>query len=297
MTPDQGTVFDERFFPASDGLRLYARDYHAGKPDIANRTPIVCLAGLSRNARDFHQFALMISSDRQAPRRVLAFDYRGRGRSEWDENKANYNLAVECDDVLTALASFGIERAIFVGTSRGGLILHMLAANKPELLAAVILNDIGPVIEAEGLQEIAAYLGRGSAPLDWDDAERILRATHGPTFPVLSEADWRDMARAIYTLKDGRIAADFDPAIALQLQGLDMTGPLPDLWPQFEAFNATPMMAIRGELSQLLSEKTLKEMARRHPTMQCCIARGQGHAPLLHKPDVLVAIADFLSKI
>ncbi|MBD9371619.1 alpha/beta hydrolase [Rhizobium sp. ARZ01] len=276
---------------------LYVRDYRPADPSAVLRAPIVCLAGLSRNARDFDQFASMISSDSERPRRVLALDYRGRGRSGWDENKANYNLAVECDDVLTAMAAFGIERAIFVGTSRGGLILHLLAASKPDMLEAMILNDIGPVVEVAGLQEITAYLGRGSEPKDWNDAANILHSTHGPTFPALTAMDWHDMARAIYAEKDGRIVADFDPAIAEQLRALDLAKPLPELWPQFEAFKAIPVMAVRGEHSRLLSDKTLTKMARRHPGLRSCIAKGQGHAPLLHKSDIFTAITEFLRTI
>lgn len=294
FNPD--AAFEQRWFPARDGLMLHARDYRPVESDVP-RTPIICLAGLSRNSRDFHQFASMISAQGEKPRRVLGLDYRGRGRSGWDENKANYNLAVECGDVLTAMQAFDIPRAIFIGTSRGGLILHMLAASRPELLEAVILNDIGPMIEAEGLRDIAAYLGRGREPNDWNDAADILRVTHGPTFPALTEADWHDMAAAIYAERNGRIKPDFDPAIATQLRTLDLSQPLPDLWPQFHALTATPLLAIRGEHSRLLSERTLREMARRHPAMRRCMAGGQGHAPLLHKPDVFAAIVDFLDKI
>ncbi|MDR6757287.1 pimeloyl-ACP methyl ester carboxylesterase [Mycoplana sp. BE70] len=293
MTLDRDSAFEQCWFPARDGLMLHARDYRRDAPGI----PVICLPGLSRNARDFHQFASMISAQKEKPRRVLALDYRGRGRSDWDENKANYNLAVECEDVLTAMQVFDIARAIFIGTSRGGLILHLLAASRPELLEAVILNDIGPAIEAEGLREIATYLGRHSEPKDWNDAASILRATHGSTFPALTETDWHDMAVAIYAEKDGRLTSDFDPAIAAQLRALDLSQPLPELWPQFDAFTAKPLLAIRGEHSRLLSEATLREMARRHPAIRRCTARGQGHAPLLHKPDAFAAIADFLDTI
>lgn len=296
MLAERETAFEQRWFPARDGLMLHARDYRPADQD-APGAPIVCLAGLSRNGRDFHQFASLISAHGKRSRRVLALDYRGRGRSGWDENKANYNLAVECEDVLTAMEAFDIARAIFIGTSRGGLILHLLAAAKPELLEAVILNDIGPAIETEGLKEITAYLGRRPEPKDWNDAAGILRATHGSAFPALTQTDWHEMAMAIYTEKDGQIAPDFDPAIATQLRALDFSQPLPDLWPQFDAFTPTPLLAIRGEHSRLLSVATLNEMARRHPAMRRCTARGQGHAPLLHKPDVYAAIADFLGSL
>ncbi|WP_183807153.1 alpha/beta fold hydrolase [Mycoplana azooxidifex] len=291
MTAETSQPYRERFFFARDGLRLHARDYPPAIPDDS-RAPIVCLAGLSRNARDFHPFACTIADE--LGRRVVALDYRGRGRSEVDANKANYTLAVECADVETALEALGIENAVFVGTSRGGLILHLLAVAAPHRLKGVILNDIGPVIEPKGLQEIAAYLNRPQTPGNWEEAAAILRNTHGAAFPALSQDDWHDMAHAIYVERDGAIVADFDPAIARQLLAVDLTGPLPDLWAQFDAFRPFPMLAIRGEHSSLLSPGTLAAMARRHPRLTTFTAAGQGHAPLLHKPDVLAAIKDFL---
>lgn len=293
MTAEASDCFADIFFSSPDGLKLYARDYRPANAD-ATGAPIVCLAGLSRNSRDFHLFAAAISQSLR--RRVVALDYRGRGRSQRDANTQNYTIAVEAADVVAALDALGIERAAFVGTSRGGLILHGLAVAVPRRIERVVLNDIGPVIEAEGLQEIAAYLSRSETPKNWDDAAEILRRVHGAAFPALSAADWSDMAHAIYVEQEGRIAADFDPAIAEQLAAMDLTGPLPDLWAQFQAFDAVPLMAIRGEHSRLLSKATLAEMQIRHPGLASHVADGQGHAPLLHRPDVLAAIGDFLGK-
>ncbi|PTM98715.1 alpha/beta fold hydrolase [Mycoplana dimorpha] len=290
-------MFDEHQLPAPDGLLLYARDYRSRDPAAARRTPVVCLAGLSRNCRDFHPLASLIAAGDDSGRRVITLDYRGRGRSAWDGEKANYNLSVECSDVLAVMTALGIDRAAFIGTSRGGLILHLLAATRPEAVAAVVLNDIGPVIEAEGLREIARYLGGDERPRSWDEAAGILRKTHGAAFPALTDADWQDMARAIYAERDGRIVADFDPAIAAQLRTLDLSRPLPDLWPQFDAFRAMPLMAIRGEHSRLLSAETFAAMATRQPHLRGYTARGQGHAPLLHKPDVFTALLDFLRDV
>lgn len=290
-------MFDEHHLPASDGLMLYARDYRPHDPAAVRRTPVICLAGLSRNCRDFHPFASMIVAGEESCRRVIALDYRGRGRSAWDEDKSNYNLIVECNDVLAVMTALGIDRAAFIGTSRGGLILHLLATTRPEAIAAVILNDIGPVIEADGLREIASYLGGDERPRSWDEAAAILRRTHGAAFPALTDADWQEMARAIYVEQHGRLVADFDPAIAAQLQMLDLSRPLPDLWPQFDAFWAMPLMAIRGEHSRLLSAEAFAAMATRHPHLRACTAAGQGHAPLLHKPDVFTTLMDFLRDV
>ncbi|SOC39931.1 pimeloyl-ACP methyl ester carboxylesterase [Rhizobium subbaraonis] len=295
MNEETARCFDEIVFTATDGLSLYARDYQAISAGEAGKAAVICLAGLSRNSRDFHHFAIAVRE--RTGRRVVAIDYRGRGRSAWDDNKANYNIATECGDVLSALSALSVDRAVFVGTSRGGLILHVLASSRPDLMAGAILNDIGPVIEPAGLREIARYLNRGERPRDWTQAEGILRTTHGANFPVLSDEDWRDMAEAVYVEKDGGIHADFDPAIAQHLLTLDFESPLPNLWAQFEAFGKMPLMAISGEHSTLLSAQTLAEMSRRHPGLRRHLATGQGHAPLLHRRDVFSAVVDFIQSI
>jgi pimeloyl-ACP methyl ester carboxylesterase len=273
--------FTEKFYQSSDGLRLYARDY-SPVGGSSTRLTIVCLPGLTRNARDFHELALLLSRDASSPRRVVALDYRGRGRSDRDENKANYNVVVECGDVIAACAALDIERAIFIGTSRGGLNLHLLAGVKPELIAGIIFNDIGPVIEPTGLMAIRDYLNRDRKPLSWGEAVDILKENHGVSFPALGLADWEDMAQAIYREQNGVPVADYDPVIAEQLKMIDFSDPLPDLWPQFEALRSIPLLLIWGANSNLLSKHTVDEMVKRHPGMVLLTAQGQGHAPLLH---------------
>ncbi|NKK98892.1 alpha/beta fold hydrolase [Rhizobium leguminosarum bv. viciae] len=286
--------FQERFYTSSDGLRLYARDYRPDQAATTGRLPVICLPGLTRNTRDFHPLALLLSRDTTAPRRVIALDSRGRGNSAWDENKANYNLAIEAGDVLAACTAFGIERAIFVGTSRGGLILHLIAATRPDLLEAVILNDIGPVLEAEGLARIRDYLNSGRKPADWNEAADILKENHGASFAALAEEDWREMALALYRDIGGRPVADFDPAIAEALKSIDFSQPLPDLWGQFESLSRLPLMLIRGENTSLLSQETAGEMARRHSRLILHAAERQGHAPLLHLGNIPMTIRAFL---
>lgn len=283
------------FYTSSDGLRLYARDYRPDQAAAAGRLPVICLPGLTRNTRDFHPLALLLSRDTTMPRRVIALDSRGRGNSAWDENKANYNLAIEAGDVLAACAALGIERAIFIGTSRGGLILHLIAATRPDLLEAVILNDIGPVLEAEGLARIRDYLNGGRKPADWNEAADILKENHGASFAALAEEDWREMALALYRDIGGRPVADFDPAIAEALKSIDFSQSLPDLWGQFESLSRLPVMLIRGESTLLLSQETAGEMARRHSRLILHAAEGQGHAPLLHLGNIPTTIRAFLA--
>ncbi|MQB43660.1 alpha/beta hydrolase [Rhizobium sp. ICMP 5592] len=295
MSSDDESGFVARTISAPDGLKLHARDYGHDESPAFSTPPVICLPGLTRNSRDFHQLALLLSRDPIAPRRVLTLDARGRGLSAWDDDKSHYNLAVEAQDVFAMCAALDIPRAVFIGTSRGGLVLHLLAASHPNLLKAIVLNDIGPILEKEGLGDIRDYLNRDRKPADWSEAVDILRENHGVTFSALAEEDWRDMARAIYTVKDTKIVTDYDPAIAAQMQALDLEAPLPDLWPQFEAFRDIPLMVIRGENSKLLTTATVEEMARRHPGMTVKIALGQGHAPILHLGDIPAAIKDFLA--
>lgn len=296
-----GSNYDHGFqsfdFNALDGLRLHARDYGGDEPATLDQLPLICLPGLTRNSRDFHQLALILSKDTVSPRRVITLDYRGRGLSQWDPDRSHYNLLVEANDVLSLCSTLGVSQAAFVGTSRGGLILHMLAATRPELLGAVILNDIGPALERQGLEQIRDYLSSGRSPQDWKDAADILKEIHSPGFPALAEEDWHDMAQALYRDIDGSIVADFDPAIAEQMRLLNMNKLGPDLWPQFEGFASAPLMVIRGENTALLSVETLAEMKRRHPRMTAMTVPGQGHAPILHLDDIPDRIGAFLSSV
>lgn len=290
------TTFTSRFFSAPDGLQLHARDYDPGE-NGKGRLPVVCLPGLSRNARDFHPFALAISGDAATPRRVVALDYRGRGLSAHDGDPANYNVGIECRDVIVACAALGIQRALFVGTSRGGLILHILAALQPDLIAGAVLNDIGPQIEAGGLMEIRDYLSRNAHPASFVEAAEGLRRLHGPTFPALADSDWLDMADAIYVEKDGLIIADHDPRLADQLQAIDFAKPLPTLWPQFDLLVQKPLLVVRGEHSRLFSPQTMARMAACGPSVETVTAEGQGHAPLLHHPALLPQVKAFLDRL
>ena len=292
-----GAGFRDVHYTSRDGLRLHVRDYPAC--ETAERLPLICLPGLTRNVRDFHKLALILSGQSHSepvasPRRIVSFDYRGRGASQWDREPKNYNLAVETDDVLDGLAALGIHRAGFLGTSRGALIIHMLAAVRPTILAAAILNDAGPVIEGAGLAQIKAYLTRLPPPKDRADARRLLREAHGGSFTALGDKDWAEMADAIYAERKGKLVGDYDPALVDQLAGIDFNTPLPTLWPQFDGLRDIPLMTIRGENSQLLSERTVEEMKARHPAMDVVIVAGHGHAPILHLAGLPGRIPGFL---
>lgn len=286
MTP----AFAEHRFTSSDGLSLSARIY-----GIDPAQPVVvCLAGLTRNTRDFHGLSEQLSGKGF---RVVAFNSRGRGDSERAREAAEYNILTEAEDVLAGLTAFGIAHAGFIGTSRGGLILHFLNSMRPSALKAVVLNDIGPEIEPDGLLLIRRYLQTAPRPTSWAEAAEVQKAIHGKLFPALSDEDWGRHAHAIYREDEkGRIVADFDPRIADTLNAITPDVPLPALWTQFAGFGGMPLMVIRGENSRLLSEKTFQEMGVRHPGAELVTVPGQGHAPHLDTGDLPERIAEFFKK-
>lgn len=284
--------FSDFFYAAPDGLKLHARVYGEAN---SGHWPVVCLPGLTRNCRDFHELALHLSG--RAARKIVAFDYRGRGQSAYDPDISHYNVGVEAGDILAGLAALEIGEAVFIGTSRGGLIIHVLGATKPSVLKAIVLNDIGPVVEADGLAHIRSYLDPSPKPKTRAEAISAQRGAHGSDFPALSAADWERMVSALYRKTEEGLMPDFDPKLIDTLAGLDLTRPLPDLWPQFEALAEIPLLAIRGANSKLLSVETLEQMRKRHPNIETITVEGQGHAPFLETGALPGAIAAFLDRV
>ena len=270
--------YRDLFVSAADGLRLYARDYG---PDTGGGLPVVCLSGLARSSEDFHELVQILSGDEIRPRRVLSLDYRGRGRSEWDKDWRNYNVKVELNDTLQVLTAAGIEKAVFVGTSRGGLITMALSAARPTLIAGAVLNDVGPVLEAEGLRRIKGYVGKLPTPRTLQEGAPILRQVSGPQFPGFTDQQWDAMARGTWREGETGLSLNYDPNLMKTLEGLNLEAPLPDLWPLFEGLKPFPILAIRGSHSDLLSAKTIQAMQTRHPRLVAVTVPGQGHAPAL----------------
>ena len=207
---DSSPGFSDYFYSAPDGLKLHARIYGE---NVRERWPVVCLPGLTRNARDFHELAMLLSHDRKRPRKVVAFDYRGRGQSAYDPNWKNYDIVVEAEDIVAGLTALGIDHAAFIGTSRGGLIIHVLVAMRPSLLKAVVLNDIGPVVESGGRAHIRAYLERPYQPKSFAEAQALQQAAHAKNFPALTDEDWARFVHALYREENGVPVLDFDPAL------------------------------------------------------------------------------------
>jgi pimeloyl-ACP methyl ester carboxylesterase len=278
------------FYTSRDGLRLFARHYSSA----SRRRPVVCVPGLTRNSRDFHALASYLSNPANpCARDVYAVDLRGRGRSARDANWQNYNIQVEMLDVLDLITVAGLREPAIIGTSRGGLIAMLMATARPASIGAVVLNDIGPVIERDGLTRIVAYTGRVPLPASWHEAAILVESMNKRTFLGLQHSDWVALARDWFDDVNGQPAHSYDQNLAKTMSLLD--GPAATLWPQFAALFYLPTLAIRGELSDVLSDRTLHEMRIRHPRLETLVVPRQGHAPLLREPPTHEAIAHFLA--
>jgi pimeloyl-ACP methyl ester carboxylesterase len=285
--------FRNRYFTSRDGLRLHVRCY--GHP-VSDVQPVVCLPGLTRNARDFHALALALSAAGPGQRQVFSVDYRGRGQSQWDADWRHYTPLVEAADVLDFLTIAGLSRVMLVGTSRGGILSMLIAAMRPRAVSAIVLNDIGPIIESLGMMRIAGYVGRAPLPASWQDAYDAVKATNRLQFPAVSDAEWQHVARALYDDLAGVPGPSYDPNLGKTLGSTSSLGRMPELWGQFKALYAVPVLVLRGEHSDILSATTVKRMQELHPNLQHLTIAGQGHAPLLRDITSIGAIQNFLDR-
>ncbi len=286
-----GELWREIHYQSHDDLRLYARFYPAAE---AGARPAVCLPGLTRNSRDFHYLASYLSNDPERPRDVYCVDYRGRGGSQYDRDWRNYTPFTEMLDTLDFMTTQDLHQAAIIGTSRGGLIAMMMAAIRPTAMGAVVLNDIGPVMETTGLARIMGYVGRTKVPRNWEDAAALLRELNERAFPALEAWQWEEMARSVFNEKNGRPAQGYDKRLARAFGAMDLSQPI-NLWPQFIALGQFPALVIRGANSDLLSAETVEEMVERHPNLRTLTVPHQGHAPLLNEPETVKTIGSFLA--
>ena len=281
--------FELRRFESRDGLQLSYRDYRGPTP---SGVTALCLHGLTRNSRDFEDLAPRLARSR----RVLCPDLRGRGLSERDSQPSRYVPATYAQDVLELLDAAGVARVAVIGTSLGGILALLLAALRPAALAGVVLNDIGPVVDPAGLARIASYVGKSAAAASWDVAAEAVQALNAPLFPEFGHADWLRFARRTYREDpDGKLRPEYDPAISEATRAGGAVPP--DLWALWSALGQVPALAIRGELSDILSEATLAEMARRKPGLEILRVAKTGHAPTLDEPECVAAIERFLLRI
>ena len=290
--------FVDTWWHSADGLRLHSRDY-PGAGDNA-RPPVLCLHGLTRNARDFDGLAASLASPEGGGWRVLCPDMRGRGQSEYAGDAMTYTPPHYVGDVLGLLETAGIDKVVVVGTSLGGLMAMGLALVARERLAGVVLNDIGPVIEAAGLAKIGGYVGADQRFASWGEGAAALCVTFGSAYPGWGTSDWLTMARRLMVEDGGMIRFDYDPRIAepfFAAATADPPPPAPDLWPGLEALGGLPLLMLRGGVSDILSAETLAEMARRLPDASALTLPGIGHAPTLDEPEAVAAIVRLLEAV
>jgi pimeloyl-ACP methyl ester carboxylesterase len=279
------------FVSAPDGLRLHVREYG---PRLAAARPVVCLPGLTRTVDDFAMLAPVLAA--AGPRRVLALDSRGRGQSEYDRNPDNYNLLVELGDLVAVLTALAVGPAVFIGSSRGGLLTMHLGIAHPTLIAGVVLHDIGPVIEPKGLARIRSYVGKLPQPRNFAEGGEILRQLFHTQFPNLTTEQWLATAERAWRPHGKALIPTYDVRIARTLAAIDIEQPLPPLWNEFDSLARVPMLVIRGENSDILSAATLAAMAVRHAGMEVIEVPGQGHVPLLDSEEIVHRLVQFVTR-
>ena len=284
-------IYSNRFWESPDGLKLHYRYYPSRSGSSQDKSPVICMHGLTRNARDFASLAPHLSEQRN----VLVPEMRGRGQSEYAKDFATYNPLTYVRDVEALLSKEGIDRFVAVGTSLGGLMTMIMASVNADRIVGAVLNDIGPEIDSEGIDRIRDYVGQGRSYPSWMHAARALADEHASSFPVFSIDDWLEMAkRGMVVQQNGRIAFDYDMNIAEPFQNDDGAAP-PNLWPALEALSDTPTLIVRGALSDLLSERTVAEMLNRLPRGTAVTVPKIGHAPLLDEQVAVDAIDALLA--
>lgn len=284
--------YQERTIAVPDALNVFVRDYPA--VGAVRGLPVICLHGLTRNSADFEVVAPRIAA---LGRRVLAFDVRGRGLSDRDPMPQRYVPPVYAADVIHVMNALGVDRAVFVGTSMGGLITMLVAVMASGRVAAGVLNDIGPVVNTSGLSRIAAYVGKTPPQEGWGALIALVKGTQGAAFPDADDAFWETMARRTgRELPDGRIAFDYDPAIA-HIFEQPAAAAAPDLTPVFMALADVPLLVVHGVLSDILLPEGVAAMKALKPDLEVVDVPRVGHAPTLEEPAAWEAMARFFARV
>jgi len=278
----------DHFYEAADGLLLYCGVLPARRP---GGLPVLCLPGLTRNSRDFTELAQRLCERHE----VLSADLRGRGRSAWDPDPRHYQLPAYVQDAWTLLKSRNVSKVVVVGTSLGGLMGMVMAAMQPQMIAALVLNDVGPEFDPAGIRRIAGYAGKLPPVSSWRDAAAQAKSVYGLALPGLSDKEWMDYAHRGYRENAARIPVpDMDPTIADAFK--NPSAAPADLWPLYSQIKGVPMLVIRGALSDLLSAATVERMVRENPDTEHITVANRGHAPLLNEPECLSAIDAFVAR-
>jgi len=281
--------WSDGYWWSNDGLRLHYRDY-AGE---ASRPPIICIPGLTRNARDFEGVAERLAGKW----RLICVELRGRGESAYAKDPMSYVPLTYLQDLEALIAELKLERFVLFGTSLGGLMTMLLAAAGNERIAGALLNDIGPDLETRGLETIRAYVGRSHNWPTWLHAARFLAEAQGDRYPDWEIDQWLVYAKRLCKLTpQGRVVLDYDMRIAepFKLPGGEAGF---DLWPAFGAMKNIPTLLLRGGLSDLLSEETMARMQAENPALQAVTVPRVGHAPTLDEPEAVAAIDKLLKRV
>jgi len=280
--------YTEHTFTNPDGLKQYYRDYNSA----GEGAPIVlCMAGLSRNTRDFAE----VASHLAATCRVIAVDQRGRGNSDWDPDPNRYRPDVYVGDMMALLSHLEISQVIAFGTSLGGIMAFMIAAMHPGTLTGTLINDIGPEIDPAGITRIKSYVGKGTPPETWADAVALVKSASFASFPKFSDEEWLWFTQKLFAEENGIPVAQYDPAISKNFDA-DNDQSAPDLWPVFDLSASIPIVVTRGVHSDILAAETLNKMAARHPDLTAITVADRGHTPLLTEPECIPAIDTLIEK-
>ncbi|MEO1044149.1 MAG: alpha/beta hydrolase [Pseudomonadota bacterium] len=283
------TDFEDGYWWSNDGLRLHFRDY-AGPAD---RPPILCMPGLTRNARDYEDVAARLAGEW----RVICVEFRGRGESAYAKDPMSYMPLTYVQDVEALLAQEKIEKFVSIGTSLGGLITMLLASMRPGRVVGALLNDVGPDISPEGLERIREYVGQGRSFPTWMHAARWLNELQGMVFPDFTLTEWLAMAKRTMKLSGGgRIVLDYDMRIAEPFQVPGGEAGV-DLWPTLAGLAEVPTLIVRGETSDIFAPETADKMRTVLNKAKLVTVPGRGHAPTLDEPVVQQAIDALLAEV
>ena len=279
-------TWTDRYWNSVDGVKLHYRDYDGNR----DRPPILCIPGLTRNARDFEPVADRFAGDW----RIIAIDLRGRGGSAFDPDPSNYKPMVYVADILKMLDQLGIADAVFVGTSLGGICTMALALGDRERIAGALLNDIGPEIDRAGVERIAGYVGTAARFASWDEAIDQVSSRNLDIYPDYSRADWDRFVRRMAREDGSAVVFDYDMAIA---GNFESAASAPEIWPLYQALDGRPVTILRGELSDLLSAQVAARMASDLPDVELVTIPRVGHAPSLDEPESLAALDRLLARV
>lgn len=282
--------WSDRYWTSRDGLKLYYRDYSGP----ADRPPVLCLHGLTRNSRDFESLAARLAGDW----RVIVPDFRGRGLSEHDPVSARYVPPTYAADILQLLDELSINEAVFVGTSLGGLVTMIVAGFAPQRIAGALLNDVGPELNDAGIERIREYVGKPLLFADWDDAAEKFAAKYPDRHPHYGHEQWVTYAKRVCRETGRGIGFDYDMSIAEPFQNVDsnVTGAA-DAWPLYRALAGRPVTILRGETSDLFSPEIAEKMRDAVPGAELVTVPGVGHAPDFDEPESVAAVDRLLGRV